>query len=105
MRTARIPENSTFSRDAIFFDIDGVRAIPNAVRYRVDCLTTGQAVQEWATVTPADRVTLVFNQVHNAILGCNDYERRQCVVEATDVNGNTQIQDFEWEVRNLQGVE
>lgn len=104
MRPQRIPENTTFDREVTFIDANGDKRAPVSARYRVDCLTTDVVVRDWTSIDPAVVVTLTFNQVDNEIQGYQDWEKKQCVVEATDINGNTLVNDFTWIVRNLQGV-
>jgi hypothetical protein len=76
----RIREGNYFVATAKFRDGDS-STTPTTARYRVDCLTTGDAVTAWTTITPATSASISIgpNTMQD---NCNRYERRQVTVEA-----------------------
>lgn len=78
---------------------------PTNVKYRLDCLTTGQPIADWTSVTPGETVSITVTPTQNAIVNaCNRYERKQLMV-AADYGLSTQFVDsIDWEITNLQGL-
>ena len=88
-----------------FFDPDGDPEAPDSVSYRVDCLTTGNAIRAETSVSPASEIEIVMEASDNAIQDqTNDVERRLVTVVATDSEGRTQKSAFVYVVRNLRKV-
>lgn len=82
-------------------------AVPTAVSYRIDCLTTGAQVKPWTAIDPpAASVEIVIAAAENAILGGNERERRVVTVIAAYGPGSEDqaSDDFSYDVRNLQYV-
>jgi hypothetical protein len=65
-------------------DFDGAPATPTSVTYRIDCLTTGQAVRASTPATPAATTVIDLTSDDNAIRDqANASERRIVTVVAT----------------------
>lgn len=98
----RWKEGSAFSATAYFRNRATAAAdAPAASRYRIDCLTTGRTIADWTTISPAANITISVTSAHNAILSdCNDRERKQLTVEATDECREAVV----WTVENLYGT-
>ncbi len=78
---------------------------PTNVKYRLDCLTTGQSIADWTSVTPGETVSVTVTPTQNAIVnGCNTHERKQLMI-AADYGLATQfVESIEWEISNLRGL-
>lgn len=78
---------------------------PTNVQYRLDCLTTGQSILDWTSVTPGETVSITVTPTQNAIVSdCNAHERKQLTV-AADYGLTTQfVESIDWEITNLQGL-
>ena len=100
-----VNEEGTLYFTVKFYDVDNALFVPSAVSYRIDCLTTGNEVRAWTTVTPANTVTIAAtgddNQIYNEL---STREVRQMVVKYTDVSTNDQHSQIQWRVDNLKGV-
>lgn len=87
-------------------DKTGALAAPSAVRYRVDCLTTGTLVLDW-TVGPAESA---FELLIAATLNVmqdekNAQEQRRVTVEATYGSSADKATDqFDFTLVNLSAV-
>lgn len=78
---------------------------PTNVKYRLDCLTTGQIVLDWTSVTPGETVSITVTPTQNAIVNDgNTHERKQLMV-AADYGLSTQfIDSIDYEITNLRGL-
>lgn len=95
----------TSARLAIdWFDADGEPAIPTAVSYRIDCLTTGEAVRASTSVTPAATTVIQLTSDDNAMQdAANATERRAVTVTATYGSNDDQCtMEHVYSVRNLR---
>lgn len=101
-----VNENTTAYVGAAFRDKRNRLALPSAVTYRIDCLTTGAQVKAWTAIDPASSIEIVITAAENAILGGNERERRIVTVIAAYGAGNEDqaTDEFEYDVRNLQHV-
>jgi hypothetical protein len=83
MATVIIKEGDGHTIRVSWKDADGNPFTPTTVRHRVDCLTTGAAMQSWVSVTPSSVVTIDIpgsaNSINNA---ANESEVRQVTVQA-----------------------
>lgn len=99
-----VNEGSQIVIEAIPLDSDGIPITPSAMRYRIDCLTTGIEVLGWTDIaSPSETNTITIVGSLNAIIrNANPRERKQMVVETTadGVRNDT----VDWEVRNIFGV-
>ena len=79
-------------------------ATPTTIKYRLDCLTTGNEIVDWTTVSAASNFTISVTGTHNAIQSDgNRYEVKQLTV-MTDQDLSTQHREsVDWIVENLYG--
>jgi hypothetical protein len=99
----RVSEGDNFTVTAYFRDrASGTADAPTTVEYRIDCLTTGREVQDWATLTAGESVSIALASDYSAIINrCNEYERKQLTVMADrDLPFQRSGQVF-WTVKNL----
>lgn len=89
-----------------FFDKDEMPQIPSAVRYRIDCETTGQIVLDWTTFSTDTVIEIEVIAPLNAIINTrNPIERKVMTVQANSDNPNEAFNEIqEWDVVNLQGL-
>lgn len=80
-----------------------VASTPTSMRYRIDDLDNRQAILDWTALTPSTSITLTITAAQNAIRHLLDSERRQIVIEATDVDG-VYRDTYVYEVSNLEVV-
>lgn len=100
----RVREGSAFVATAYFREA-GAAVTPTNVQYRIDNLTTGETVQDWASVSAAANVSISVTSTHNAIRAqCNRIEKLQLTVDA-DHGLSTQVRESTtYEVENVRGV-
>lgn len=99
-------EGSAFTATAYFRDrATAAASTPTNVYYRVDCLTTGQQVQDWTAGTPGASTSIAVTAANNAIQSdSNQYELKQLTV-AADYGLATQVTESAvWTVTNTFGV-
>ena len=99
----RVQEGSSFTATA-YFRAAGAASTPTNVYYRLDNLTTGEAIADWTSVTAAGNVSISITATHNAIRSqCNRYERMQLTV-AADHGLSTQVRETAtWDLENIRG--
>lgn len=98
-------EGQSFTATFKFFDSGYVPSSPTTARYRVDCLTTGNEIRGWTTVTPAQTLNISVSPEDNRIVSsANPFERRQLVVQSNYGTSTQSVQTSDWLVKNLQGV-
>lgn len=80
-------------------------ATPTSLKYRLDCLTSGNEILDWATLAAASSASIAITGAQNAIqLGSNPTERKQLTV-MTDEGLATQYRETKtWVVENVYGV-
>ena len=102
----RVMEGSAFTATAYFRNrATSAASAPSAVRWRVDCLTTGREVVGWTSATAAASITISVPPAANAIHDdANFLERRQLVVEADAGLSTQERQAVTWEVKNIRGI-
>lgn len=99
-----VNEKSAIVINAAVRGDDGSATVPTTLKYRVDCLTTEQAIKAWTTLTPAAEVSISVTGAENAIRNdANAYEDKQVVVISDEGLGTEQRQDFRYRVKNLFG--
>ena len=101
----QVNEGSDLAVEAIPLDNNGMPFTPTAMRYRIDCLTTGHNVLEYTDIAmPAESNIISVPGLLNAIIfDSNPRERKQMTVETT--SGSAVRNDVvDWEVRNILGV-
>lgn len=99
----RVNEGSSFVATAYFRE-DGDESVPTNVYYRIDNLTTGAVVADWASVSASANVSINVTATHNAIQAqCNRAEKLQLTVDA-DHDLATQVREsVVYEVENVRG--
>ena len=99
-------EGSAFTATAYFRDrATAAASTPTNVYYRVDCLTSGQTVQDWTAGTPGASASIAVTAANNDIVSdSNQYEIKQLTV-AADYGLATQVTESAvWTVTNTLGV-
>lgn len=88
-----------------FFDSTNAPQIPDAIRYRIDCESTGRVLQDWTEVDPLAEVSFTIPAQINAIQArANSAELKSLTVECNTGTQNQFTDDFTWRVRNMLGV-
>lgn len=102
----RVNEGSTAYLTITLKDADGDLATPVSLRYRIDCLTTGQQVRDWTALSAASQVTVTLTIADNDVLAptANSEEVRRVTVEASYGDTDKTTAEFDYVVRNLSGV-
>lgn len=79
--------------------------VPTNLYYRLDNLNTGAVVLDWTSITADDETSLTVTPDQNAITDtCRAFQTMQISV-AADYGLSTQcINDFRYQIKNLQGV-
>jgi hypothetical protein len=100
-----VNEGSSASFTVAFLDADGVATVPNAVRYRIDCMTTGAEIAAWASLTPGTTVSVPLTAALNVMQSeANTRETRRVTVEAS-YSSDGKLVDFEdFTLANSMGV-
>lgn len=87
------------------FDSSTLPLAPLALRYRIDCESTGVALIAWTDVTPASSVSLIIPASVNAIQNrANSFELKTITVESDPDSDNAFNEEYTWRVKNLAGV-
>ena len=100
-----VNEGSQITVTASPRDENNLEIVPTAMRYRIDCLTTGKEVLGYTSIAaPAVENDIVVPGALNAIVyNSSPRERKQMTVETT--SGTAVRNDtVDWEVRNIYGV-
>ena len=101
-----VNERTTAYLTVTFKDKAGALAVPTQVQYRIDCLTSGQAVRALSTVAPASAVEITLSADDNAIrVDSNRAEIRRVTVVASYGGNADQVTAFEdYSVTNLKFI-
>jgi hypothetical protein len=62
----RVKEGSSFTATA-YFRAAGAASTPTNVYYRIDNLTTGETIADWASIGTAGNISVSITATHNAI--------------------------------------
>ena len=104
MRLRAKGEGSSFTVVLAFTNESDEQSVMSAVKYRIDCLTTGRTVRDWTSITPALEMEVDVTPEDNVIFRDRDrYEDRQLTVVAND-DTDQQFVDPDpivWTVRNV----
>jgi hypothetical protein len=99
-----INERSRLPLTIKFADGDWISTAPNVARYRIDCATTNQVIQDWLDLPPGAQVGVTVTPDQNAIIDdSNRVETKVMAVEANYNMGSQYTDSFTWKVKNLQG--
>lgn len=100
-----VNEGSLRKLTVTFLDEAGQPAVPAAVSYRIDCLTSGTVIKTDTSVTPAASLDITIPGADNALVDqANSRERRRVTVTATYADGDEHSY-FDYWIKNLSGVE
>ena len=101
-----VNERTTAYLQIVFRDKAGALATPTAVTYRIDCLTSGQAVRASTAVSPASEVEIVLTADDNAIRQADSRAeaRRVTVVASYGSTADQATARFDYAVTNLDFV-
>jgi len=101
--TWSVNEKSAAWLNLSFFDNNNLPTIPTAIRYRVDCLSSGTAVSDWEDVAPNTSVSIKIASELNVIFDPTyTTETRRITVEASHGVGDLQTEEFDYNVVNLR---
>lgn len=98
------PERSSFV-STVYFRDGNTATTPSAVKYRIDCLTTGENLKAWTSLTPGASINITVTASENAIQAqSNNKEKKQITVAAEpDTDGETR--DYvTWKTKNIRGL-
>jgi hypothetical protein len=105
MRLDRVNEGSFYVVTATFLDSSNAAIVPDSVRYKIDCETSGKAIRGWTSVTPAATVTITATASENAIVnGGNRSETKVMTIQADQGADRQYTSNRKWSVLNLQGI-
>ncbi len=97
-------EGTAFTATAYFRDGEASSASSTA-KYRVDCLTTGEVLTDWTTLTPAVSIAISITSTNNAIQeNSNKYEKKQITVSANHGLATQYRVKKTWNVKNNTAV-
>lgn len=99
-------ENSAFTATVAFRTLaTGAADVPDSVKYKIRCETTGTTVKDWTTVSPAASVSISITADDNAIQAAANRRETKTLLIKSDVGlSNQHIGTASWTVRNLAGV-
>jgi len=102
---ATVPEKTTAYLTVSFLDKAGAAAIPSAVTYRIDCLTTNTAILADTALTPASSIEITLTPAQNAIINQSDaLETKRVTVKASYGASDGLNDEYDYLVKNLSGV-
>ena len=102
---ATITEGSSADFAVTFKDADGLEVAPTAVRFRIDCMTTGVQIADWASLTPASTVTVPLLPTQNVMQSeSNARETRRVTVEASYALADKIVGSEEFTLTNSMGL-
>lgn len=98
----RVFENESFTVHAQFRN-GSASATPDSVRYRIDCLETGEVLQDWTTVTASSQVYIpIAASINEPKLRQSLFERKQLTVEANDSLATAHRDKLIYRVENIR---
>jgi hypothetical protein len=100
----RVKEGDGFTATA-YFRTRSTKAAstPTTIRYRIDCLKTGQKVTDWTSVSAASNISIAIPNAQ-IISDVNTVERKQIIVQA-DAGLSTQSTGRAiYQVENIYGI-
>jgi len=100
-----VNEGSSAAFTVAFLDEDGVATTPTAVRYRIDCLTTGAEIAAWASLTPGTTVSVPLTAALNLMQAeTNERETRRVTVEASYSSDGKLVDYEDFTLANSKGL-
>ena len=103
MATCEVNESSTAYLTVACRDKAGALATPVSLSYRIDCVTTGEAVRATTFVTPGSEVEITLTPADTAIQAQENISelRRVTVIAGYGVSDQVTA-DYDFLVRNLR---
>lgn len=102
----RVPERSLLRIRARLLDPDDVPTVPNTLRYRLDCQTTGTTLIDWTDVSPVSLLEVTVPADTNRIINTrNKVERKVFTVDANTGTADAFTCEELYEVKNLTAVQ
>jgi hypothetical protein len=98
-------EGSAFTCTAYYRDrASSAPSAPAAAKYRVDCLTTRQTVQDWTSLSVSTSNSISITSTNNAILDASNTKERKQLTVASEPGAANQFRGIAvWDVLNLFG--
>lgn len=99
-----VNEGDNFTIKAYFRDRDSNTAdAPSTVHYRIDCMTTGEVVQDWATVSAGESVAIALASDFNAIINSKNKSEIKRIIVVGDKDSTFQASaKANWTVKSLE---
>lgn len=98
-----VKEGSAFTATSYFRSGEAASA-PTTASYRVDCLTTGKVLTDWASLTPAASIAISISPTENAIQNVANRDEIKQLTVARDPDTATQEREsVTWKVENIRG--
>lgn len=100
-----VNERTTKYLELAFTDKNGDPVVPSTLNYRIDCLTSGEAVVDDTSVATAASVEIEITAAQNAMRNQgNATETRRITLKATYGGGGELNQQIDYQVVNLKFV-
>ena len=97
-------ERSSFPVNANFRDSSDAASAPTTIDYRIDNLSTGDNILDWATVTPASSVTITVKASENIIKNEGNRRERYQITVSADRGTDDETRDTaSWICENIEG--
>lgn len=97
-------EGSAFPVRIRCYDDANDPTVPRAMKYRIDCETTGETVREWTSVSPAADVTVQVTAEDNRIIDDRNAKEVRTMTVVIDDDLDTQFVSpipFQWAITNV----
>lgn len=106
MPVPTLNEGSRCFVKAKFFDKSGNPQIPSSLAWRLDCETTGSAIQDWISVTPDSVVEITVDATFNTIINNRNPVERKVVtfLANADPASGAFTEEQEFDLINLDGI-
>jgi hypothetical protein len=86
-------------------DVNGAEFVPVTARYRLDDKVSTTEIIAWTALTPALAMEIAVPATDHAMIDVNTaFEDKVLTVETDDGTANAHVEEFEYQVRNLQFV-
>lgn len=102
--TRQVGEGSTFPVRIRTYDADSVPTTPLAVKYRIDCESTGETIRDWTTLAASSDQTVTITATDNRIVEDRNRKEKRSLTVVIDDDMSTQFvppAPFQWEVTNV----
>jgi hypothetical protein len=99
---ADVKERTTAYLTVTFKDKNGVAVAPNSASYRIDCLTSGQAVKAPTALAPASSIEITLTPADNAIRVATHVRETKRVTVSAIYGASDEVNDqYDYDVVNL----